>query len=55
MQARTALVRRVGNAVQRDHLAGVALKGGLGGGTTDLLKKTGRTPKNLKFILDRTA
>ena len=35
-QARTALVRRVGNAVQRDHLAGVALKGGLGGGTTDL-------------------
>ena len=21
----------------------------------DLLKKTGRTPKNLKFILDRTA
>ena len=23
--------------------------------TADLLKKTGQTPKNLKFILDRTA
>ena len=37
MQAGAALVRRVGDAVQRDHLAGVALKSGLGGGTADLI------------------
>ena len=29
VQARAALVRRIGDAVQRDHLAGVALKRGL--------------------------
>ena len=38
VQARAALVRRIGDAVQRDHLAGVALKRGLGSGTADLIR-----------------
>ena len=38
VQARAALVRRIGDAVQRDHLAGVALKRGLGSGAADLIR-----------------
>ena len=38
VQARAALVRRIGNAVQCDHLAGVTLKRGLGSGAADLIR-----------------
>ncbi|MEF2887118.1 hypothetical protein, partial [Gemmiger sp.] len=41
-------LRNPGKVVQDD-------KAQRAGRAADLLKKTGQTPKNLKFILDRTA